>query len=242
MGQEEVMGCSASAGAAATAPEPETSNCDATAKKDSSQPAPGDKCASKEKRLSDAFGIHAKPKKETGDSGGDDPNWAKGSATQKLSRVACDQTEDTFLQGGYLFKTLPAGTTSLCVELQQSPKLGDETLRRLAKSMPGNLECLELNLNETGGGELITDEGLIAVIDVLPQSLKVLRLEIYGAKNCTDKVLAVLSDLGARECITDLTLNFGECQGFTDEGVEVLAATIPKNVQRLTYDFENCKG
>ena len=71
-----------------------------------------------------------------------------------------------------------------------------------------------------------------------PQTLK---LELYGNKELTDKVLFLLADL-ENSSIAQLTLNFGDCQGMTDEGLQAsLAAHLPKNLLSLCLDFDACK-
>jgi len=88
-----------------------------------------------------------------------DPNWDQDSTTQTLSRIATTDDDETLLQGGWLFKTLPATTTALRVDLQRSLNIGDETLQKMARSIPQELTSLELNLNGTGGGTKVTDTG-----------------------------------------------------------------------------------
>ena len=65
-----------------------------------------------------------------------DPNWDQSSEKQTLSRIGFTDDDDTLLQGGFLFKTLPPNTKELSLDLQQSPKLGDYTLKKLSQSMP----------------------------------------------------------------------------------------------------------
>ena len=102
-----------------------------------------------------------------------DPNWDQDSNTQTLSRAATTDDDETLLQGGYLFKTMPATTTVLTVDLQRAPNIGDATLLKMARSIPQELSSLTLNLNGTGEGTKVTDKGMIAIVDELPVSLRV---------------------------------------------------------------------
>ena len=90
-----------------------------------------------------------------------------------LSRAATTDDDETLLQGGYLFKTMPATTTVLTVDLQRAPNIGDATLLKMARSIPQELSSLTLNLNGTGEGTKVTDKGMIAIVDELPVSLRV---------------------------------------------------------------------
>jgi len=70
-----------------------------------------------------------------------------------------------------------------------------------------------LKLNETGGGELLTDAGLIYIVDTLPKSIMSLSIEVHGGNGLTDKFLAILGDLQKFDSLEDLRINAGECQG-----------------------------
>jgi len=179
--------------------------------------------------------------------------WKEGSDVQVLSLVNSKLTEEELLgtfekppPAGFLFKTLPQETKSLRVDLSLSPNLGDEVILQMAESLPPALVSLEINLNCTGAGKLITDKGMIQVIDAMHQSkasIEKLCLELYGT--CVgDKSLTVLADLTSAGCdsLKEILLGCGECPNMSDEGVAVLASSFPPNLTKLTVDFDTCPG
>ena len=75
----------------------------------------------------------------------------------------------------------------------------------------------------------------------MPLPLQTLKLELYGNKELTDKIFFLLADLESSS-LQHLTLNCGDCQGLSDEGLQAsLAAHLPQQLVSLCVDFDACK-
>lgn len=103
-------------------------------------------------------------------------------------------------------------------------------LQKLA--MPPNLTFLTLDFD---GCPQLGDDGLVAIIKTLPTSLETLNLNLMGCHGVGNKSLKALSQKKLR--LHKLDLCCFACHNVSDDGASVLAATLPKSLQRFALDL-----
>ncbi|CAL1152816.1 unnamed protein product [Cladocopium goreaui] len=103
-------------------------------------------------------------------------------------------------------------------------------LQKLA--MPPNLTFLTLDFD---GCPQLGDDGLVAIIKTLPTSLETLNLNLMGCHGVGNKSLKALSQKKLR--LHKLDLCCFACHNVSDDGASVLAANLPKSLQRFALDL-----
>jgi len=106
----------------------------------------------------------------------------------------------------------------------------------IARSESGTMEELSLIFASCGH---LAEDGMIAVIQALPQTLKKLVLNFYGCVVFGDSLLEALS-AALPSTLLYFELRVARCPDVTDSGVQAVVKMLPQGLQHLVLDFRFC--
>ena len=149
-----------------------------------------------------------------------------------FSLHGCTQITDVAL--AEIARALPFSMKRLRLSFGLCNSITNIGLQKLA--MPPNLTFLTLDFD---GCPQLGDDGLVAIIKTLPTSLETLNLNLMGCHGVGNKSLKALSQKKLR--LHQLDLCCFACHNVSDDGASVLAANLPKSLQRFALDLRGTR-